>query len=163
MSISVSALAHVAALASAVPQLTVSLDTHGGTTVIVGDFAEASMCAHAFRHVVSQWPAQNAHDPCVEQIHFDGGHARGPLLAAGPVRWFVTDLSAQRAVSALRSVRPRAQGAAASVRFDSVLAVSVVRFESDVLDADALDELATSAYAACAVEHLVNEAATDAA
>ncbi|WP_062076781.1 hypothetical protein [Demequina globuliformis] len=159
MPIPVSTLTHVAALASAVPQLTVSLDTHGGTTVIVGDFPEASMCAHAFRNVASQWPAHGEHQPCVDEIHFDGGVARGPLLATGPVRWFVTDLPAQRAVHALRRVRPRSQGADVAVRFDALLAVSVVRLESAELSEEALDELATAAYAACAVDHLMQAVA----
>lgn len=159
MTVSVSTLAQVAALASAVPHLTVSLDTHGGTTVIVGDFPEASMCAHAFRHVVSQWPAEGAHEPCVDEIHFDGGQARGPVLATGPVRWFVAELPAQRAVGALKTVRPRAQGASAAVRFDAVLGVSVVRLESDTLEDAELDEVATAAYAACEVESLLAGAA----
>lgn len=158
MSITVSTLGHVAALAAAVPQLTVSLDTHSGSTVIIGDFAEASMCSHAFRHVVSQWPEEGMHQPCVETIHFDGATPRGPVLATGPVRWFATDLCAQRTVGALRTVKPRAAGADAQVRFDTVLGICVVRLESETLTDEELDELATRAYAACVTDHLLWEA-----
>ncbi|MFV0287465.1 MAG: hypothetical protein ACK5IM_13940 [Demequina sp.] len=155
MTIPVSTLVQVSALAAAVPQLTVSLDTDGGTTVIVGDFPEASMCTHAFRHVVANWPAHGGHQPCVDEIHFDGAEGRGAVLAQGEARWFVSELAAQATVTALRTVGPRSRGAEAQVRFDSVLGVSVVRLASTTLTAEALDELATEAYAACVTEHLL--------
>ena len=155
MSVPVSTLVHVSALASAVPQLTVSLDTDSGSTIIVGDFPEASMCTHAFRQVVAHWPEHGEHAPCVGEIVFDGAERRGAVLAQGDARWFVTDLAAQPAVSALRSAKPRSRGADVHVRFDTVLGVSVVRVASTILTDSELDDLATEAYAACATEHLL--------
>lgn len=155
MTVPVSTLVQVSALAAAVPQLSVSLDTDGGSTVVVGDVPEASMCPHAFRHVVANWPADGVHEPCVDAIRFEGADARGVVLSQGQSRWFVSDLAAQQTVAALRAIKPRSRGAVVQVRFDSVLAVSVVRLESDTLSADALDDLATEAYAACATEHLL--------
>lgn len=158
MTVPVSTLIHVSALASAVPQLTVSLDTDSGSTVIVGDFAEASMCAHAFRHVVANWPADGGHEPCVTAIHFDGAERRGAVLAQGDARWFVSEMSATRTVTALRQIKPRSRGAEVHVRFDAVLGVSVVRLASSSIDPAAIDDLATQAYATCVTEHLVLEA-----
>lgn len=157
MPTSVTTLAHVAALAAAVPHLTVSLETRGGSTVIVGDFPEASMCAHAFRQVVQQWPSQGDHEPCVDAVHFDGADERGPVLATGAVRWFVSELGAQPTVSALRGARPDGPRVDTRVRFDAELGMSVVRMASADLDADALDEAATLAYAACLAEQLIWE------
>ncbi|MFW2512148.1 hypothetical protein ACNI3K_00020 [Demequina sp. SO4-13] len=159
MPTSVITLAHVAALAAAVPRITVSLDTRGGSTVIVGDFPEASMCTHAFRQVVTEWPADAAHEPCVEAIHFDGAEERGPVLATGVERWFVSELDAQAAVAALRDARPDGPRIDTRVRFDPVLALSVVRMASDRLSAAELDAAATLAYAACLAEHLMGVSA----
>ncbi|WP_084128995.1 hypothetical protein [Demequina sp. NBRC 110055] len=155
MTVPVSTLVHVSALAAAVPQITVSLDTDGGSTVVVGDVPHASMCPHSFRHVVATWPADGGHEPCVDAIRFDGADSRGAVLAQGQSRWFVSELAAQPTVAALRAIKPRSRGAVVQVRFDAVLAVSVVRLESDTLAAEALDDLATEAYAACATEHLL--------
>ncbi len=154
----VSTLGHIAALAAAIPHLTVSLDTHGGSTVIVGDFPEASMCSHAFRQVVTQWPAHSDHHPCVETVVFDGADERGPVLATGPVRWFATDLSAEQTVSVLRASKPRSSGISVQVRFDTVLGLSVVRMESSQMDDAALDDIAIAAYAGCEVAHLIGAA-----
>lgn len=159
MSVPVSTLSHVAALAASVPHLTVSLETHSGSTVIVSDTPEASMCAHAFRHVVADWPEDGDHAPCVDEIRFDGAHERGPLLATGPVRWWVSDLSAQATIAAVRASRPDGPRVDTRVRFDSTLGVSIVRMESRELDDAALDERATIAYAACLAEHLISAAA----
>ncbi|GIG53612.1 hypothetical protein [Demequina activiva] len=155
----VSTLVHVAALATSVPQVTFSLDTTGGSTVVIGDFAEASMCTHAFRQVVAQWPAHGDHAPCVEAIHVEGAIERGPVLADGAARWFVSELGAQATIAAIRTAREGGPHVDTRVRFDSVLAVSVVRMASDSLDSDALDEAATLAYAACLAEHLIDAAA----
>ncbi|WP_144276297.1 hypothetical protein [Demequina sp. NBRC 110053] len=151
----VSTLTHVAALAGAVPHLTVSLDTDNGATVIVGDFPEASLCTHAFRQVIADWPTESGHAPCVDDIHFDGADARGPVLATGQVRWFSTGLGAQRAVAALRTSRRGQQKISVQVRFDALLAVSVVRMESDALADDELDDAAIAAYATCEAESLL--------
>lgn len=159
MPTSVTTLAHVAALAAAVPRLTVSLDTRGGSTVIVGDFPEASMCTHAFRQVVQQWPSHGDHEPYVDAVHFDGAEERGPVLATGAVRWFVSELASQPTVAALRGARPEGPRVDTRVRFDSVLGLSVVRMASADLDADQLDEAATLAYASCLAEHLISVAA----
>ncbi|WP_084106000.1 hypothetical protein [Demequina sp. NBRC 110056] len=155
MTMPVSTLTHVAALAGAVPQLTVSLDTDNGATVIVGDFPEASLCTHAFRQVMADWPTQSDHAPCVEEIHFDGAEARGPVLATGAVRWFSTGLGAQRAVAALREARKGQPKLSVQVRFDAMLAVSVVRMETDTLSDEDLDEAAIAAYATCEAESLL--------
>ena len=155
MSVPVSTLTHVAALAAAVPQLTVSLDTHSGSTVIVGDFPEASLCTHAFRRVVADWPADGDHAPCVDGVHFDGAQERGPVLGSGAVRWFVSDLPAQATATALRSARSDGPRIDTRVRFDTMLGVSVVRMECGQVDALELDEAATLAYAACLAEHLI--------
>ncbi|MFV0633845.1 hypothetical protein [Demequina sp.] len=155
MSMPVSTLTHVAALAGAVPHLTVSLDTDSGSTVIVGDFPEASLCTHAFRQVIADWPSESGHAPCVEEIHFDGAEARGSVLATGAVRWFSTSLVAQRAVTALRRAREGQARVSVQVRFDALLGVSVVRMESTDLSAEELDEAAIGAYATCETEHLL--------
>ncbi|WP_062136000.1 hypothetical protein [Demequina aestuarii] len=155
MPISVTTLAHVAALAAAVPRITVSLDTPSGSTIIVGDFPEASMCTHAFRQFVQQWPVDAQHQPCVDAVHFDGAQERGPVLATGPSRWFVSELAAQPAVAALRAARPDGPRIDTRVRFDPLLGLSVVRMASDQLSETELDEAATLAYAACLAEHLI--------
>lgn len=157
MTVPLSTLTHAAALAGAVPQLTVSLETRGGSTVIVGDFPEASMCAHAFREAVTQWPADGTRPPSVDAVRFDGAHERGPVLATGQVRWFVSDLAAQPTVSTLRAARPDGPRIDTRVRFDGELGLSVVRMESDVMTPDELDEAATHAYAACLADHLIWE------
>jgi len=162
VSVPVSTLSHIAALAASVPHLTVALDTHSGSAVTVGDGPEASMCAHAFRQVVANWPEDGDHAPCVDQIRFDGADERGPVLATGRVRWFVSDLSAQDTIAALRGARPegpRGPRVDTRVRHDATLGVSIVRMESAELDHVALDERATAAYAACLAEHLIGAAA----
>lgn len=159
MSVPLSTLVHASALAAAVPQLTVSFDTHGGSTVIVGEFSQASMCAQMFRHVVAGWPVEGGHEPCVDQIHFDGAVERGPVLATGAQRWFVSELAATDVVSVARAARAGQPRIDTQVRFDTILGVTVIRMESEGLSSDALDEAATLLYAACLAEHLIRAAA----
>lgn len=155
----VSTLVHVAALATAVPRVTFSLDTTGGSVVVIGDFPEASMCTHAFRQVVAQWPASGDHAPCVEAIHVEGATERGPVLADSTARWFVSDLAAQATIAAIRAARAGGPHVDTRVRFDTMLGVSVVRMASESLMPEELDEAATLAYGACLTEHLIAAAA----
>lgn len=74
MTVSYSTLAHVAALAAAVPGCIATLDTDSGRKVVVGDHPEASLCTHAFRHVIAQWPDGADHSPCVTGVRFDWGN-----------------------------------------------------------------------------------------
>ena len=141
------------------PRVTFSLDTTGGSIVVIGDFAEASMCTHAFRQVVAQWPANGEHSPCVEAIHVEGAHESGPLLVDGTARWFVSELGAQATIAAVRSAREAGPRIDTRVRFDALLGVSVVRMASEGLSSDGLDEAATRAYAACLADHLIAAAA----
>lgn len=159
MSVPLSTLVQASALAAVVPHLTVSFETHSGSTVIVGNFAEASMCAQMFRHVVAEWPTDGEHEPCVEQIHFDGAHERGPVLASGNVRWFVSELAAAEVVAVARESRAGLPRIDTRVRLDPVLGVTVVRMASDEFDSADLDEAATLLYAACLAEHLISVAA----
>ena len=155
----ISTLVHVAALATSVPRVTFSLDTTGGSTVVIGDFPEASMCSHAFRQVVAHWPESGDHAPCVESIHVEGASERGPVLVDGSARWFVSELGAQATITAVSAAREGGPRVDTRVRFDTVLGVSVVCMASDAVDAEALDEAATLAYAACLAEHLISAAA----
>lgn len=159
MSVPLSTLVQASALAAVVPHLTVSFETHSGSTVIVGDFPEASMCAQMFRHVVAKWPSGTEHAPCVEQVHFDGAHERGPVLATGNTRWYVSELTAADVVAQARESREGLPRIDTRVRLDPVLGVSVVRMASDQLDSAELDEAATLLYAACLAEHLITVAA----
>lgn len=160
MTISRISLSHVAALAAAVPNLKVRLGTDSGGTVLVADEPGASLCAHAFRHVMAQWPDETGHSPCVNSVIYEGVRECPAGLAAGDVRWFVTELGAQEAANTLCAQRAR-DGISidTEVRYDALLALTVVRLESDELDEDDLDEAALAAYGACVTEHLVGHGA----
>ncbi|WP_062379828.1 hypothetical protein [Demequina pelophila] len=157
MTLSRDALTQAAAIAGAAPHLPIRLGTPDGRTVTVGEHGQGAMCADGFRRLVAAWTDGCA--PSVSAVEFEDARFEAGLLAEDGSRYFVTALSATRVAACLRARADWPEEAHATVREDVLLGVSVVQVWSFELGAEALDDVARDAQAACLVEELLGDVA----
>ncbi len=150
-------LTRIAAIAGATPERLLRLTTASGTSIVVGQHPNGTMCADGFRAIMATWDEQ--YEPHVESVMFSGAALNHGILSAPRERLFATSLNADQTAACLRSREDWPQEAHAVVREDPLLDLSVIRIVSDELDEDQLDALVQDADAACAVEALLADVA----
>lgn len=149
---SISDLAKVAALAGAMPGVSVTLTGAAGGELRIGPHPHGHLCAGGLRHLLARWALRG--QPDILGIDFYGASERGGVLARPGERVFAVSLPVDDAIDCLRARLDWPEEALARLSGDELLGVTVVRVTSDTMDDARLDEAAVLAHATCLVREL---------
>ena len=151
--VTMDSLTKAAALAGALPGLTVTITGAAGGRIVVGPHPQGTMCASGLRTLLASW--SDADEPQVTDVSFHGAEERSGMLSRPGERSFAIGLSASDVAACLRRRADWPPEAHVMVSFDELLAVSVVRVMSWDLSEHDLDEAALRAHATCLIEELM--------